>query len=114
MKGGARTLWLFPIQRPTRREAVYGGIEAVVATAIATGIVAALQSAAPPAGLGAIYLLAVLEVAIRRGELAALASAVLGVLTLNYLFVAPRHRLAIAHTSDLIELIVFLVAAIAV
>jgi two-component system sensor histidine kinase KdpD len=88
--------------------------EAVAATAVATATVAALQSAAPPAGLGAIYLLAVLWVAIRRGELAALATAALGVLTLNYLFIAPRHRLAIAHTQDLIELIVFLIAAIVV
>ncbi len=70
----------------------------MLATAIATGLVAALQSSAPPAGLGAIYLLAVLAAAIRRGELAALATALLGVLTLNYLFIAPRHRLAIAHS----------------
>lgn len=89
-------------------------LEVVLATAIATGVVAALQSAAPPAGLGAIYLLAVLAVAIRRGEAAALATAVLGVLTLNYLFIAPRDQLDIAHTQDLIELIVFLIAAIVV
>jgi two-component system sensor histidine kinase KdpD len=33
---------------------------------------------------------------------------------LNYLFIAPRHRFAIAHTQDLIELIVFLIAAVVV
>ena len=64
--------------------------------------------------MGAIYLLAVLWVAIRRGELAALATAVLGVLTLNYLFIPPRHQFAIAHSQDLIELIVFLIAAVVV
>ena len=68
----------------------------------------------PPPGSGAIYLLAVLEVAIRRGELAALASALLSVLVLNYFFIAPRHRFAIAHSQDLIELVVFLIAAVVV
>ncbi|MGI8506023.1 MAG: sensor histidine kinase [Solirubrobacteraceae bacterium] len=96
------------------RVALVDALEVVVAVAVATAIVAALQSAAPPAGLGAIYLLAVLEVAIRRGELAALATAALGVLTLNFLFIAPRHRLTIAHTQDLIDLIVFLIAAVVV
>ena len=99
---------------PAAGELLVTAAEVVAATAVATGVVAALQSAAPPAGLGAIYLLAVLWVAIRRGELAALATALLGVLTLNYFFIAPRHRFTIAHTQDLIELIVFLIAAIVV
>jgi two-component system sensor histidine kinase KdpD len=106
--------WSSGHRRTTAREAAVAGVEVLIATALATAVVAALQHAAPPAGLGAIYLLAVLEVAIRRGELAALATALLGVLTLNYLFITPRHRFAIAHTQDLIELIVFLIAAIVV
>ena len=102
--------------RPPRsaREVAATAFEVVLATAIATGLVAALQSDAPPAGLGAIYLLAVMAMAIRRGELAALATAVLGVLALNYLFIPPRHQFAIAHSQDLIELIVFLIAAVVV
>ena len=96
------------------RAAAPGALEVVVAVGVATAVVAALKSSAPPAGLGAIYLLAVLEVAIRRGERAALATAGLSVLTLNYLFVAPRYRLAIAHTQDVVELVVLLVAAIVV
>ncbi len=95
-------------------ELLLAGLEVVLATAVATGLVAALQSAAPPAGLGAIYLLAVLAIAIRRGELAALATAVLGFLALNYFFITPRGKLDIAHSRDLIELIVFLIAAIVV
>src|ERR1700722_12401231 len=114
MNQSPRPGWRSRLARPTGRELLTGALEVVLATAVATALVAALQNSAPPAGLGAIYLLAVLEVAIRRGERAALASAVLGVLTLNYLFIAPRHRLAIAHTQDLIELIVFLIAAIGV
>ena len=49
-------------------------------------------------GLGILYLLAVLAVAIRRGQLPALITAVLSVLTLNYLYIPPRHQLAIAHS----------------
>lgn len=89
-------------------------LETGLALAIATAIVAALQSAAPAAGLGAVYLLAVLEVAVRRGQWAALVTAVLGVLMLNYLFVAPRYRLQVAHTQDLVELVVALIAALVV
>jgi two-component system, OmpR family, sensor histidine kinase KdpD len=88
--------------------------EVVVAVAAATGAIAALQSTAPPAGLGIVYLLAVLAVAIRRGQFAALVTAVLGVLTLNYLFISPRHRLTIAHSQDVVELSVLLIAAVVV
>jgi two-component system sensor histidine kinase KdpD len=102
------------LKAPQLREVSQTALEVVLAVAAATAIVAVLQSAAPPAGLGAVYLLAVLEVAVRRGEVAALVTAVLGTLTLNYLFITPRHRLDIAHTQDLIELIVFLIAAIVV
>lgn len=88
--------------------------EIVAAIAIATGVVAALQSTAPAVGLGIVYLLAVLAIAIRRGELPALITSVLSVLTLNYLFVTPRHRLAISHSQDFVELAVLLIAAMVV
>ncbi|MFZ0039965.1 MAG: ATP-binding protein [Solirubrobacteraceae bacterium] len=115
-----RTGWPAALQTRVRPVPLQRGVllatggEVVIAVAAASVVVAFLQSAAPPAGLGAIYLLAVLEVAVRRGEIAALVTAILGVLTLNYLFITPRHRLAIAHSQDLIELIVFLIAAIVV
>jgi two-component system sensor histidine kinase KdpD len=89
-------------------------LEIVLAVSIATLVVAALHLSAPATGLGVVYLLAVLEVAIRRGQAAALCAAVLSVLTLNYLYVQPRHRLAIAHTPDVVELVVLLIAAIVV
>jgi len=88
--------------------------EVVIAVGLATGAIAALQSTAPPAGLGIVYLLAVMAVAIRRGQFAALTTAVLGVLTLNYLFISPRHRLTIAHSQDVVELTVLLIAAVVV
>ncbi|HUO69852.1 MAG TPA: ATP-binding protein [Solirubrobacteraceae bacterium] len=88
--------------------------EMIAAVAAATACVAALQSTAPAAGLGVIYLLAVLWIAIREGERLALATAVLSMLTLNYLFITPRHQLTITHSQDVVELAVLLIAAIVV
>jgi two-component system, OmpR family, sensor histidine kinase KdpD len=88
--------------------------EVLLALALATGVVAALESKAPAAGLGVIYLLAVLAIAIRRGQLAALLTALLGMLLLNYLFIVPRHRLTIAHTQDVVALAVLAIAAVVV
>jgi len=96
------------------RDAATAALELLMAVAAATLVVAALQSAAPPAGLGVVYLLAVLEVAVRRGQRPAIVAAVLCVLALNYLFAAPRERFAIAHTQDLVELLVFLIVALVV
>jgi two-component system sensor histidine kinase KdpD len=112
-----RTTLRTPLERDrtsTVRARAAGATEIVVAVALATVGVAALQSTASPTGLGVLYLLAVLTVAIRRGELAALAAALLSVITLNYLFITPRHRLAIAHSQDVVELVVFLIAAVVV
>ena len=96
------------------RRGALGALETVLAVATATAGVAALQSTAPAAGLGILYLLAVLAVAVRRGQVAALITAVLSVLVLNYLFIAPRHRLTIAHSQDVVELTVLLIAAVVV
>jgi two-component system, OmpR family, sensor histidine kinase KdpD len=97
-----------------RSELAAAVAEVLLAVTVATLAVAALQGVAPATGLGAIYLLAVLEVAVRRGELPALATALLSSLTLNYLFIAPRHRLTIAHSQDVVELVVFLIVAVVV
>jgi two-component system sensor histidine kinase KdpD len=88
--------------------------DSIVAVTLATGAVFALDSVAPTTGLGVVYLLAVLFVAIRRGELAALATAVLSVLALNFFFIEPRHRLTISDSENVVALIVFLIAAIVV
>jgi two-component system sensor histidine kinase KdpD len=65
-------------------------------------------------GLGALSLLAVLLAAIRRGERAALATAFLSVLALNFFFIEPRYHLAIAHFDNVVALAVLLVAAVVV
>src|SRR5207237_543561 len=88
--------------------------EVVLAVAAATGAVAALDTIAPITGLGVIYLLAVLFVAIRRGDVAALVTALLSVLTLNYFFIEPRHQLTIGSSENVAALVVFLIAAVVV
>src|ERR1700760_1015643 len=102
------------IDRGSVRTAVVIACEIVVAVAAATAGVAALQSSTRVEGLGILYLLAVLAIAIRRGQWAALITAVLSVLTLNYLYITPRHQLTIAHSSDVVELVVLLIAAVVV
>jgi two-component system sensor histidine kinase KdpD len=89
-------------------------LESLAAVGGATVVVALLDSFAPITGLGVIYLLAVLFVAIRRGEIAALATAFLSVLTLNFFFIQPRHRLTISDSENVVALAVFLITALAV
>jgi two-component system, OmpR family, sensor histidine kinase KdpD len=96
------------------RSVAVAALEVVVAVAAATGVIAALEGVTAASGLGSLYLLAVLAVAIRRGGVAALATAALGVLTLNFFFITPRHRLTIAHSRDVVQLIVLLIAAVVV
>ncbi len=89
-------------------------IEVIVAVGLATACIAALHSSAPAEDLGVLYLLAVLVIAIRHGQLAALATALLGIVTLNYLYITPRHQLAIGHSQDFVALVVLMIAAVVV
>src|SRR5436305_312486 len=104
----------FAIEQRAVRGAAVVGLEILAAVALASAAVALLQSTAPATGLVVLYLLAVLEVAIRRGQAAALVTAILSALALNYLFITPRHRLTIAHSQDVVELVVLLIAAVVV
>ncbi len=89
-------------------------LEVLAAVAAATGMVALLDGVAPVTGLGVLYLLAVLFIAIRRGLIAALGTAVLSVLALNFFFIEPRYRLTIDQEEDWVALGVFLIAALVV
>jgi two-component system sensor histidine kinase KdpD len=99
---------------PAPRSLGADAVEIVVAVGTATGAIAVLKPIAPATGLGVLYLLAVLAIAIRRGQIAALVTAVLSVLVLNFLFIPPVHQFAIRHSQDVVELIVLMIAAIVV
>jgi two-component system sensor histidine kinase KdpD len=87
------------------------GGEIAVSVAVASGLVGLLLPTASAAGLEVLYLLAVLAIAIRHGERPALVTALLSVLTVNYLFIPPRHQLLVARSQDVVDLIVLMVAA---
>src|SRR3954447_10923542 len=89
-------------------------LESILAVAVATGAVALLDSVATATSLGVVYVLAVMFVAIRRGEIPALATAAASVVALNFFFIEPRHRLTIADSHNLVALGVLLVAAVVV
>jgi two-component system sensor histidine kinase KdpD len=89
-------------------------LETLAWVGVATALVAILDSVATPTGLGSLYLIAVLAVAIRRGQIAALAAAVLGVLILNFFFIKPLHQLTIADSDNVVALGVLLLAALVV
>ena len=63
------------------------GAEIVASVAVVTGVVALLDEVAPVTGLGILYILAVLFIAVRRGQVAALATSVLSVLALQLLLI---------------------------
>ncbi|MFL5886172.1 MAG: DUF4118 domain-containing protein, partial [Thermoleophilaceae bacterium] len=89
-------------------------VEVLAAVGVATAGVALLKPIAPASGLSAIYLLAVLLIAIRRGLIPALATSVLSVLVLNFFFIQPLHRLTIADRDNVVALVVFAVVAVVV
>jgi two-component system sensor histidine kinase KdpD len=107
---GRRLPVLATSARPAR-SGIATALEVVAAVGVATGVVGLLQSRAPIAGLEVVYLPAVLLVAIRRGGAPALLTALLSVLTLNFLFIPPRHQLTIAHSQDVVVLVVLMIAA---
>ncbi len=88
--------------------------EIVASVAIVTGLVALLEQVAPVTGLGVLYLLAVLVIAIRRGQIAAIATAVVSVTALNFFFIEPLYRLTIADSRNVVALLVFLIVALVV
>jgi len=100
--------------RPSLGRIAATTLETLAWVGLATALVAWLDSVATPAGLGSLYLTAVLAVAIRRGQVAALAAAVLGVLILNFFFIKPLHQLTIADSDNVVALGVLLVAAVVV
>jgi two-component system sensor histidine kinase KdpD len=93
---------------------VAAALESLAAVAVSTGLAAALDAVTPVTGLGVIYLLAVLLLAIRRGEIVALSTALLSVLTLNFFFIEPRYRLTVSDSENVVALAVFLITAVVV
>ncbi|HEY7151013.1 MAG TPA: ATP-binding protein [Solirubrobacterales bacterium] len=100
--------------RSGARPIVIAALEGFGAVGAATVAVAALDEVAPVTGLGVLYVLAVMFVAVRRGQVAALVTALVSVAALNFFFIEPRYRLTIADSHNVAALGVFLIAALVV
>jgi two-component system sensor histidine kinase KdpD len=79
-----------------------------------TGVAAAVDAAAPAAGLGVLYLLAVLFIAMRHGERAALVTALLASLAFNFFFLEPRYQFGINSAANVVTLVVLTIASVTV
>lgn len=101
-----RTAWL---KRPLTGLLVSVGLVAAV-----TGAIALLEPHVPVLSLGAIYVFAVLPVAIVWGLAYAVPVAVASMLAFNFFFLEPRHTFSLHDSRNWFALAVFLVTAIVV
>ncbi len=95
---------------PRRR--VVGIVSCVVAPAIVTGVIYGLREFVPVVGLGALYVLAVLPIAVVFGRAYAVPVAILSMVAFNFFFLPPLHTLALEDSSNWFVLAVYLVTAL--
>ncbi len=79
-----------------------------------TGLVFGLRPVVPVLSLGALYLLAVVPVAVVWGIPHALGVSVVSMLAFNWFFLAPAHTLALRNSENWLALVVYLVTGIVV
>jgi two-component system, OmpR family, sensor histidine kinase KdpD len=93
---------------------VRGTLFSIAAVGLVTGAVYALRPVAPVLSLGALYVFAVLPVAVLWGLLYAIAVAIASQLVFNFLFLPPIHTLALRDSENWVALAVYLVIAVVV
>ena len=86
----------------------------LAAVAVVSGAVYALDYVAPILSLGALYLFAVLPVAIFYGLAYAIGVSIASVLAFNFFFLPPLHTLALTDSENWVALAVLLVTAVVV
>src|SRR5579871_4981982 len=91
-----------------------GVAASVVLVAAVTGAIFALRTVAPVVSLGALYVFAVLPVAIRLGLAYAIGASVLSMLAFNFFFLPPVHSLSLRDSENWVALAVYLVIAVVV
>src|SRR6266480_386404 len=102
-----------PIGRASSKH-VRGAVVGIVGVAAVSGCLYALRPYVPVLSLGALYLFAVLPVAIFFGLPSAVAVSVASMLAFNFFFLPPLHTLALHDSSDWFALAVFLTTAVVV
>jgi two-component system sensor histidine kinase KdpD len=95
-----------------RRRRVTGVLCSIAAVAIVTGAIFGFREFVPVLGLGALYIFAVLPIAVLFGRAYAVPVAIGSVLAFNFFFLPPVHTFTLADESNWFVLAVYLVTAI--
>ncbi len=103
------TVWL--AESAPRRRAV-GIVSCVAAVAVVTGAIYGFREFVPVVGLGVLYVLAVLPIAVVFGRAYAVPVAIVSMLAFNFFFLPPVHTFTLADASNWFVLAVYLVTAI--
>jgi two-component system sensor histidine kinase KdpD len=89
-----------------------GYVAGLAAVALATGLIAVVQTRVDLANISMLYLVAVLAIATWFGSGPAVVASVAAFLCFNWFFVEPRHTLTVADPEEWVALLLFLAAAI--
>ncbi|MFL5672399.1 MAG: DUF4118 domain-containing protein [Chloroflexota bacterium] len=100
-------------RRPTR-PSVGVGVLAVASVVVATVVIAVVEQVTAIPDASAVYLVAIVAVAIVGGTLPAVATALVAFLVYDVLFTEPRLSLAISDPAELLNLVLVLIVALAV
>ncbi|HET7744653.1 MAG TPA: DUF4118 domain-containing protein, partial [Gaiellaceae bacterium] len=96
-----------------RRQAV-ATLTSLGAVALVSVAIALLEPIAPTLSLGVLYLFAVLPVAVLFGLAYAIPVSIVSMLAFNWLFLPPRHTLALHDSENWVALAVYVVTAVSV
>jgi two-component system, OmpR family, sensor histidine kinase KdpD len=97
-----------------RRNRLVGVLVAIAGVAAVTGVIALLQDHVPVLSLGALYLFAVLPVAVFWGMPLALLVSIASMLAFNFFFLPPRYTLTLADSQHWFALLVYVATAVVV
>jgi two-component system, OmpR family, sensor histidine kinase KdpD len=97
-----------------RAELLVGGLASAGLVVLVSGLVALLKPHVPVLSLGALYVLAVLPVAILWGAVLAAVVSVASMLVFNWFFLPPYHSFNLQESQNWLALAVYLVIAFAV
>jgi two-component system sensor histidine kinase KdpD len=84
------------------------------AVAVVSSVIRGLDEVAPLLSLGALYLFAVMPIAVLWGLAYAVLTSILGVLSFNFFFLHPVHTLTLAEPQHWVALAVYLATAVVV
>ena len=102
------------LDNAARRQRAAGVAASIVALAAVTGAIELLKVAVPVLSLGALYIFAVLPVAVFWGTAFGVGVAIASMLAFNWFFLPPVHTFTLADSRNWFALVVFVVTAVVV